>query len=130
MVVYYQLSGVVAVVAMILNTFYILAILAYSGATLTLPGIAGLVLTVGMAVDTNVLIFERIREELRAGRSIRQAVDLGYNRASARCSTRTRRRSSPALPVPVRHGPDQGFAFTLISGAWWPTCSRPWCSRG
>jgi protein-export membrane protein SecD len=117
MVVYYQLSGVVAVVAMVLNTFYILAILAYSGATLTLPGIAGLVLTVGMAVDTNVLIFERIREELRAGRSIRQAVDLGYNRAFRTVfDAHSTQIISGLFLFQFGTGPIKGFAFTLIWG--------------
>ncbi|MFN8586805.1 MAG: protein translocase subunit SecD [Candidatus Eisenbacteria bacterium] len=117
MVVYYQLSGVVAVIAMILNTFYILAILAYSGATLTLPGIAGLVLTVGMAVDTNVLIFERIREELRSGRSIRQAVDLGYDRAFRTVfDAHSTQIISGLFLFQFGTGPIKGFAFTLIWG--------------
>jgi len=67
MVVYYRLSGVNAVVALLLNLVILLAALAYFGAVLTLPGIAGVILTIGMGVDSNVLIFERIREELRAG---------------------------------------------------------------
>ncbi|MCC6649705.1 MAG: protein translocase subunit SecD [Candidatus Eisenbacteria bacterium] len=117
MVVYYQLSGVIAVIAMILNTFYILAILGYSGATLTLPGIAGLVLTVGMAVDTNVLIFERIREELRNGRSIRQAVDLGYNRAFRTVfDAHSTQIISALFLFQFGTGPIKGFAFTLIWG--------------
>ena len=117
MVVYYQLSGLVAVVAMILNTFYILAILGYSGATLTLPGIAGLVLTVGMAVDTNVLIFERIREELRGGRSIRQAVDLGYDRAFRTVfDAHSTQIISGLFLFQFGTGPIKGFAFTLIWG--------------
>ena len=117
MVVYYQLSGVIAVIAMLLNTFYILAILGYSGATLTLPGIAGLVLTVGMAVDTNVLIFERIREELRNGRSIRQAVDLGYNRAFRTVfDAHSTQIISGLFLFQFGTGPIKGFAFTLIWG--------------
>ena len=81
MVVYYRLSGVNAVVALLLNLVILLAALAYFGAVLTLPGIAGVILTIGMGVDSNVLIFERIREELRAGKATASAVDLGFKRA-------------------------------------------------
>jgi SecD/SecF fusion protein len=117
MTLYYQLSGVIAVVAMILNLVYILACLAGYGATLTLPGIAGLVLTVGMAVDTNVLVFERIREELRAGKSVRQAVELGYSRAfrtifDAHSTTII----SGLFLFQFGTGPIKGFAVTLIIG--------------
>ena len=82
MVVYYRLSGVNAVVALILNLVILLAALAYFGAVLTLPGIAGVILTIGMGVDSNVLIFERIREELRAAKAPVSAVDVGFKRAS------------------------------------------------
>ena len=117
MVVYYQLSGVVAIIAMLLNVIYVVACLAGFGATLTLPGIAGLVLTVGMAVDTNVLIFERIREELRLGKSIRQAVQLGYDRAfrtilDAHLTTLI----SAAFLFQFGTGPIKGFAITLSIG--------------
>ena len=117
MIVYYQLSGVIAVVAMLLNTVYIIACLAGFGATLTLPGIAGLVLTIGMAVDTNVLIFERIREELRTGRNIRQAVEMGYDRAfrtvfDAHSTTII----SGLFLFQFGTGPIKGFAVTLIIG--------------
>jgi preprotein translocase subunit SecD len=81
MVVYYRLSGFVADLALIINIVLVLGILALFRATLTLPGIAGMLLTVGMAVDANVLIFERVREELRAGKTIRLALDTGYKRA-------------------------------------------------
>ena len=70
MLVYYKRSGINAVLALILNALILLAALSYFGAVLTLPGIAGVILTVGMAVDSNVLIFERIREELRAGKAV------------------------------------------------------------
>jgi protein-export membrane protein SecD len=117
MVVYYQLSGVIAVIAMLLNTFYVIACLAGFGATLTLPGIAGLVLTVGMAVDTNVLIFERIREELRAGRSIRQAVELGYDRAFRTVfDAHSTAIISGLFLFQFGTGPIKGFAVTLITG--------------
>jgi preprotein translocase subunit SecD len=81
MLVYYNLSGLVANIALILNVVFIMALLSLFKATLTLPGIAGIVLTVGMAVDANVLIFERIREELRLGKTPRNAVDSGYAKA-------------------------------------------------
>ncbi len=81
MLIYYRLSGIIANVAMILNLLYMIAILAAFEASLTLPGIAGLVLTIGMAVDANIIIYERIREELRLGKSVRTAVDTGFARA-------------------------------------------------
>src|SRR3954463_12849009 len=81
MIVYYHRAGAVADVAVMFNLLLQLAVLATFGASMTLPGIAGLALTVGMSVDANVLINERIREELRAGRSPRASVDLGYGKA-------------------------------------------------
>ncbi len=117
MLFYYRLSGAVAIVAMVLNIFYLLAGLAGFGATLTLPGIAGIVLTVGMSVDANVLIFERIREELRNQKSIRQAVQLGYDRAfrtilDAHVTTII----SSVFLFQFGTGPIKGFAITLIIG--------------
>src|SRR5262245_21913741 len=117
MAVYYQLSGLIAIAALLLNLFYILACLGGFGATLTLPGIAGLVLSVGMAVDTNVLIFERVREELRNQRSVRQAVELGYDRAfrtilDAHLTTII----SSLFLFQFGTGPIKGFAVTLIIG--------------
>src|SRR5262249_45180428 len=117
MIVYYQLSGGIAIAALALNLLYVVACLAGFGATLTLPGIAGLVLTVGMAVDTNVLIFERIREELRNKKSVRQAVDLGYNRAfrtilDAHLTTLI----SALFLFQFGTGPIKGFAVTLSIG--------------
>uniref|UniRef100_A0A7C2P0S1 Protein translocase subunit SecD n=1 Tax=candidate division WOR-3 bacterium TaxID=2052148 RepID=A0A7C2P0S1_UNCW3 len=82
MVIYYKLAGLIADLALILNAIFILAVMVALRATLTLPGIAGLILTVGMAVDANVLIFERIREELRAGKSPKSAVDAGFAKAT------------------------------------------------
>src|SRR5204863_8875367 len=79
--IYYRLSGIIANLAMVLNMLFMIAILAAFEAALTLPGIAGLVLTIGMAVDANIIIYERIREELRLGKSPRTAVDAGFNRA-------------------------------------------------
>jgi protein-export membrane protein SecD len=117
MSIYYQLSGLIAVSALLLNLVYVVACIAGFGATLTLPGIAGLALSVGMAVDTNVLIFERIREELRRGRSVRQSVELGYNRAfrtilDAHLTTII----SSLFLFQFGTGPIKGFAVTLIIG--------------
>jgi preprotein translocase subunit SecD len=102
---------------MVLNIFYLLAALAGFGATLTLPGIAGIVLTVGMSVDANVLIFERIREELRNQKSLRQSVALGYDRAfrtifDAHVTTII----SSVFLFQFGTGPIKGFAITLIIG--------------
>jgi SecD/SecF fusion protein len=117
MLVYYRLSGALAIVAMVLNIFYLLAAMAGIGSTLTLPGIAGIVLTVGMSVDANVLIFERIREELRNQKSIRQSVTLGYDRAfrtilDAHVTTII----SSVFLFQFGTGPIKGFAITLIFG--------------
>jgi protein-export membrane protein SecD len=117
MAIYYQLSGLVAIAALALNLLYLVAAMAYFGATLTLPGIAGIVLTVGMAVDTNVLIFERIREELRHGRSIHESVRLGYDRAfrtifDAHSTTLI----SALFLFQFGTGPIKGFAVTLSIG--------------
>jgi SecD/SecF fusion protein len=117
MAVYYRLSGLIAIAALALNVLYVAATLAGFGATLTLPGIAGLVLTVGMAVDANVLIFERIREELRGQKSVRQSVELGYNRAfrtilDANLTTLI----SALFLFQFGTGPIKGFAVTLSVG--------------
>ena len=117
MAIYYQLSGIVAIFALLLNVLYLIAAMAYFGATLTLPGIAGIVLTIGMAVDTNVLIFERIREELRHGRSIHESVRLGYDRAfrtifDAHSTTLI----SALFLFQFGTGPIKGFAVTLSIG--------------
>jgi preprotein translocase subunit SecD len=79
---YYRLSGAIADFAMILNMFLLLGVLAMFQFTLTMPGIAGMILTMGMAVDANVLIFERIREELRLGKTVRAAIETGFARAT------------------------------------------------
>ena len=110
MLVYYKRSGINAVLALLLNTILLMAALSYFGATLTLPGIAGVILTIGMAVDSNVLIFERIREELRTGKSIPAAVDAGLRQGlvdDRRYSRHDHRLLS--VPVPVRHGPGEGL---------------------
>ncbi len=117
MLLYYEVGGLVADVMVILNVFFLLGILAFFDATLTLPGIAGIALTVGMAVDANVLIMERIREELRAGKSPRAAVDQGYKRAfwSIMDSQLTTFIAGVVL-YQYGTGPIRGFAVTLMAG--------------
>jgi SecD/SecF fusion protein len=117
MAVYYRLSGLIALLAMVLNVVYVVATLAGFGATLTLPGIAGLVLTIGMSVDANVLIFERIREELRNQKSVRQSVELGYNRAfRAILDANLTTLISALFLFQFGTGPIKGFAVTLTIG--------------
>jgi preprotein translocase subunit SecD len=117
MVVYYRLSGVNAVVALLLNLLILLALLAYLGAVLTLPGIAGVILTIGMGVDSNVLIFERIREELRAGKATASAVDLGFKRAFLTIlDSHVTTVVSAIFLFVFGTGPVRGFAVTLVIG--------------
>jgi preprotein translocase subunit SecD len=117
MVVYYGLSGFLADLALVLNLVIIMGVLAGFGATLTLPGIAGLILTVGMAVDANVLVFERIREELRLGKTIRAAVDQGYGRAFLTILDANVTTLIAALVLlQFGTGPVRGFAITLSVG--------------
>lgn len=117
MLVYYKRSGINAVLALLLNTVLLMAALAYFGATLTLPGIAGVILTIGMAVDSNVLIFERIREELRAGKSIPAAVDTGFGKAWwTIVDTHVTTIVSCAFLFMFGSGPVKGFAVTLVIG--------------
>jgi preprotein translocase subunit SecD len=117
MLTYYRLSGVVASVALALNILLLLAGLGYFHATLTLPGIAGIVLTLGMAVDANVLIFERIREELRLGKPPRAAVEAGFSRAwSAILDGNVTTLIAAAMLFQFGTGPIKGFAVTLSLG--------------
>jgi len=117
MVVYYRLSGVNAIVALILNLIILLAALAYFGAVLTLPGIAGVILTIGMGVDSNVLIFERIREELRASKAPVSAVDMGFKRAFLTIiDTHVTTVVSALFLGLFGTGPVRGFAITLVIG--------------
>jgi preprotein translocase subunit SecD len=117
MVFYYRLSGVNAVVALLLNLVILLAALAYFGAVLTLPGIAGVILTIGMGVDSNVLIFERIREELRAGKAPPAAVDIGFKRAFLTIiDTHVTTVVSAIFLFVFGTGPVRGFAVTLTIG--------------
>jgi preprotein translocase subunit SecD len=117
MLVYYKRSGINAVLALVLNTIILMAALGYFGAVLTLPGIAGVILTIGMAVDSNVLIFERIREELRAGKAIVSAVDAGFGKAWwTIVDTHVTTIVSCAFLFLFGTGPVRGFAVTLVIG--------------
>lgn len=117
MFIYYRLSGLIANLALLLNLLIIAGALGYFAATLTLPGMAGIILTIGMAVDANVLIFERIREELRLGKSVRAAVDGGFSKAfrtilDANVTTLI----AAVLLYQFGTGPVKGFAVTLSVG--------------
>lgn len=115
--IYYRQGGIVANLAVMLNLFLQLAVLATLGAAITLPGIAGLALTIGMSVDGNVLINERIRDELREGKSLRAAVDLGFNRAlSAIVDGHMTTLISAVVLAQYGTGPVRGFAVTLFVG--------------
>ncbi len=117
MAVYYRLAGVIADLALFLNLLIMLGVLAGIQATLTLPGIAGIALTIGLAVDSNVLIFERIREELRLGKTVRSAIDSGYSKAWVTIldSHITALITAMALFL-FGSGPVRGFAVTLALG--------------
>lgn len=117
MMIYYRLSGFFANVALTANILFILACLSLLGGTLTLPGIAGILISIGMAVDANVIIFERIREELRAGKSVRSAIDQGFDRAHITIldSNITTILTGIVL-LQYGTGPIKGFAITLIFG--------------
>ena len=117
MMIYYRLSGIVAIIALVFNMLIILGALAGFGAALTLPGIAGLVLTIGMSVDANVLIFERIREELRTGKTVWSAITSGYQRAFITILDANLTTFFTALVLyHFGTGPIKGFAVTLGIG--------------
>ena len=117
MIVYYLFCGLVANVALLLNLIILLGVLCLLPATLTLPGIAGVVLTIGMAVDANVLIFERLREELKAGKSIRGAVEHGYGKAfSTILDANVTTLITAGILAKMGTGPVQGFGVTLFWG--------------
>ncbi len=117
MVIYYRGSGLVATVALVLNLVIVMAVMASRHATLTLPGIAGLILTIGMAVDANVLIYERIREELRNGSKVRRAIQAGYERAFSTIMDANVTTLITALVLYIfGTGPIKGFAVTLSLG--------------
>jgi preprotein translocase subunit SecD len=117
MLFYYRLSGLNAIVALAANLLIVLAAMAYTNATLTLPGIAGIILTVGVGVDTNVLVFERIREELRNGKTVRAAVQNGFDRVWITIlDTHATALIAAAFLFQFGTGPIKGFAVTLVIG--------------
>jgi preprotein translocase subunit SecD len=117
MLVYYRGSGINAIVALVLNMILTMAALVSFGSTLTLPGIAGLILGIGMAVDSNVLIFERIREELRLGLTVPKAIDTGFDLAFITIiDTHITTIISSLILYVTGSGPIRGFAVTLILG--------------
>ncbi len=117
MILYYRAAGAIADVALVLNVFLLLGVLATFGATLTLPGIAGIVLGIGMAVDTNVLMFERIREEMRGGKTPRAAIDAGYDKAFWTIfDSHVTTLITAFVLFMFGTGPVKGFAVTLSAG--------------
>jgi preprotein translocase subunit SecD len=117
MLFYYRLSGVNATVAMILNLIVLFGAMAEFGATLTLPGIAGVILTIGVGIDSNVLIFERIREELRAGKTAVSAVSTSFSRVFITLvDTHLAALISATFLFLFGTGPVKGFAVTLVIG--------------
>jgi preprotein translocase subunit SecD len=117
MLIYYRGAGINADLALVFNLIILLGFLGFSGATLTLPGIAGLILTVGMGVDSNVLIFERIREELRAGKTPAMAVEQGFGHAWITIvDTHVTTIVSAVILFIFGTGPVKGFAVTLTFG--------------
>lgn len=115
--IYYRISGVIADIGLLFNIFFLLACMAGFGATLTMPGIAGIILTIGISVDANILIFERIREELRTGKTVRASIEAGYSRAFVAIfdSHVTTLITAGALFL-LGSGPIKGFAVTLALG--------------
>ena len=117
MVAYYNNAGLVADIALFANVFFVMGILASLGAVLTLPGIAGIVLTIGMSVDANILIFERVREELTLGKGMRLAVSDGFKHAySSIIDSNVTTLILGIILYIFGSGPIQGFATTLIIG--------------
>ena len=117
MIIYYGFSGLIADFALVLNTVFIMAGLAFFGATLTLPGLAGIILLIGMCVDTNVLIYERMREELRLGKTLRMAMETGYSKTMVTIiDTHVTTILSSIVLYQFGTGPVRGFAVTLTIG--------------
>jgi preprotein translocase subunit SecD len=117
MLLYYRLSGLNAIIALAANILILLGAMAYFGATLTLPGIAGIILTVGVGVDTNVLVFERIREELRNGKTVKAAINNGFDRVWITIlDTHATALIAAAFLFQFGTGPVKGFAVTLVMG--------------
>jgi preprotein translocase subunit SecD len=130
MVMYYRWSGALAVAAMLLNLVIELAILAYLRATITLPGVAGLILTIGMSVDANVLIFERMREELAKGKTVRAAIQAGYERAfNAILDSNVTTLITALVLWQFGTGPVKGFATTLSIGILVSMFTALFCTR-
>jgi protein-export membrane protein SecD len=114
---YYRVSGVIAVFSLLLNVLFVLASLVGLDATLTLPGIAGIALTVGIAVDSNVVIYERIREELRHGKGSHAAVDAGFQKAFRTILDANVTNAAAAIVLLIYGtGPIKGFAVTMLIG--------------
>lgn len=131
MIFYYRLAGLIADFALVLNVLLILACLSLFKGTLTLPGIAGLILTIGMAVDANVLIYERMREELALGKPLRAAIAAGYHRAlSAIVDSNVTTIVAAALIFKFGTGPIRGFAITLTIGLLANLFTAVTCTRG
>jgi preprotein translocase subunit SecD len=117
MLIYYKLSGVNAIIALIFNLVILLGLMAYIGAVMTLPGIAGFVLTMGIGVDSNVLIFERIKEELEAQHGVRAAINAGFARVFwTLVDTHVSALIAALFLIQFGTGPIRGFAYTLIIG--------------
>jgi len=117
MLVYYKLSGINAIASVLLNLLILLGFMAYVDATMTLPGIAGFILTIGMGVDSNVLIFERIKEELAAGKGVKAAVAAGFDRVWwTIVDTHVASLIAAAFLFQFGTGPIRGFATTLFFG--------------
>lgn len=126
----YGLFGIFANIALILNVTMIFALLSVIGATLTLPGIAGIVLTIGMAVDANVLIFERIREEIKSGKGPARAIELGYQKAlSAIIDANVTTLIAAVILFAIGSGPVRGFAVTLGLGIVTSVFTAIWVTR-
>ncbi|MBD3166375.1 SecD/SecF family protein translocase subunit, partial [bacterium] len=117
MAIYYRGSGLIADLVLILNLVFLMAVLAGFGFTLTLPGIAGIILTIGMAVDANVLIFERIREEIRSGKTVWNSIQAGFGRAFVTIMDANLTTLIAAVVLfQFGTGPIRGFALTLMIG--------------
>jgi preprotein translocase subunit SecD len=117
MLVYYKLSGVNAIIALLFNLIILLGLMAYIGAVMTLPGIAGFVLTMGIGVDSNVLIFERIKEELEAQHGVRASINAGFSRVFLTLlDTHISALIAALFLIQFGTGPIRGFAYTLIIG--------------
>ena len=130
MLYFYRFSGIIAIAAVMLNTLLMLAIMAGFGATLTLPGIAAIVLTVGMAVDANIIIYERIRDELRLGKSVKGAVDAGYHRGfAAILDGHVTTGVAGYVLYQYGSGPIKGFAVMLLIGIFTDLFTQVWVAR-